>query len=159
MSQSPPSDEELNERYQEFFTRVHDSIIKHGWHFMFVGAADDGSFPHFGYTIGQDRAERSDFIIVGGMDPETMHSVANTIITENRPLVPGEILEDVIGGGLMLAVRAVDHKKVWEYMTVTKIMALHQPTAVQIVWPDPEGRFPWDEDYDQEKYFQPLLEA
>lgn len=69
----------------------------------------------------------------------------------------GDRLEGFVDNGDKLAVVGLDPVKAEMNTAITLFgsMAL-EVTAFQLVWPDPQGRYPWDDGYDSEQWQQPL---
>lgn len=133
-------------------------IARHGWAVQAVFAEKDS--PGFAYTAGLSAFGLPE-LIVFGLPPPVAHQLLNQL---GRRLRDGEALSqdtdllDVVEGypaRLVPAPRSATD----QYMFATQRRYPHY-RALQLVWSDPAGRFPWDPAFDP-KYrpLQPVLDA
>lgn len=141
--------------------KVRADIEGVGWHVVLV--PPDERTAGWAHTIGL--LERFDHpeLIVFGPDLERIGPLVNAVAARVRAgtrLEPGTGLGDVLRG-LPLAVRRVAERWIQPFLgnAAWHYRSLRVP-ALQIVWPDPDGRFPWDPACDPAwREEQPLLEA
>lgn len=131
-------------------------IAQYGWHAALINPEEEGA--GYGFTVGFFRSYGHPEIFIYGLSHETTHQLmrlisvpvmagrrfhAGTVTHDlaNHPCafveVPRDFYADFFGYGL------------WYYRE-------RSFPVLQLVWPDPEGNFPWDSDYDF-RYEQPVL--
>ncbi|MBI3201310.1 MAG: DUF4262 domain-containing protein [Myxococcales bacterium] len=141
--------------------KVVADVAEFGWHVIKVAA--DGTGPAFAFTIGLTKTFGHPEVIVFGLALDAMHSVLNNIgklVREGRQfahdVVTDELLEDYPCHFLHVprsAYREFLGYAIWFYKGDTF-------DTVQCVWPDREGRYPWDAGVvEQVRRLQPLLGA
>jgi hypothetical protein len=117
-----------------------------GW-FVNKVFARDGT-PNFAYSFGIYERWRAPELIIYGLDLETMHSVINlaaSIIQNGARFASGDRTNDLLDG-YECAFRTVD--PTWYKSTFTWTSWYYEGApfpALQIFWPDRNGRFPWEE--------------
>jgi hypothetical protein len=151
-----------------FLDRVRAIVDEHGWLVQGVFPTYDdppGTVP-FAYTVGLARHGKPELIIFGA-GWEQMAGILN--------LVAGRALDGVdYTDGLRLhhvlqdhPVRLVVVPDSRQHLTVANTLAHLEGwwtsqaplPALQVVWPDPHDRFPWDSGYAYELGRQPVLGA
>lgn len=146
-----------------YVQKVWDTIHTHGWALQGVFATRENPSPPFTYTIGLSFLDHPELIIFG-----INHDNAAAILNElgRRIRDEGLVLEDrhrddTVLVGLDVELRAVPRSAHSEYFGVAnRILGRGKFKALQIVWPDPEGKLPWEPGYDEKfKAMQPLLDA
>lgn len=135
-------------------------VIEYGWSVCLFEA--DSATPSFGYTIGLWQNFSHPEIICFGLPINTLHRLLNDagelVRNEQRPALATdnyEILDKV-----PVQFRAVDESNISDYFGYGQWFYQYQPfSAVQLIWPDKAGVFPWQPEFDKEyEYDQPLLE-
>lgn len=139
--------------------RINESISRVGWAVQFVFPAPGEHGPCWAYTIGLYRQRLPELIIVGPAAPLTYQRILNTVGDRMAAgdLLPsdGLYLEGVIDN---FVVRCRMLHRLWQFedeeldmfgMLLRFTDSHNEPedelkgiTAVQILWPDAEGRFP-----------------
>lgn len=145
----------------ELDDRISELISDCGWTQM--GIVDpDGEIPSMGYTVGLWGTWGHPELLTLGMPipvaNEIFHIIVEEYIKTGKNLKHGQTLHKV--GNLPLAVRKIRQEAVDELMlVVNRRYGEGEFDALMLVWPDPEGRFPWDEGYDHEKWdnYQPMV--
>lgn len=122
---------------------VQKMIGEHGWAVIgvFPTAQDDGV--PFSYTVGLTDKGLPE-LAVYGLDPVTGGAILNGVaqrMIDTGELRGGERLEGELAGGLPLAV--IDMADTGDLTTVRRVYGAVL-AARQIVWPDPQGRMPWE---------------
>jgi Domain of unknown function (DUF4262) len=140
--------------------RTRDLIAAHGWG---VIAVPDGGEGPFAYSVGLTTTFNHPEIIVFGLDTDTMHRMINNAGEEVRSgqrFFPGDRSSEVLDG-CDVAFRAVDHCHFDEYFGhAQRVHGKDDFEAIQMFWPDAEGRFPWDAGFtDELRDRQPVLDA
>ena len=134
-----------------------------GWHVLQIMGDESGPAYCFSvelyYTFGHPE------ILVLGLSHPVAHKIINLaagLIASGRVFRPRELTDDVAEGFAcsFVPVSVVHYEQylgygVWFYRK------LRQPfPALQLVWPDKLGRFPWESDYDERFYkLQRLLDV
>lgn len=99
------------------------------------------------YTVGLSKVGLPELVIFGvGMRPATM--ILNTAV---EMLSQGKIQPDVPVSeiaNLPSVFKEVKPEVAGEFLNFARIFANKDPKTLQLVIPDPMGKFPWDEDFD-----------
>ncbi|HTI78462.1 MAG TPA: DUF4262 domain-containing protein [Mycobacterium sp.] len=136
---------------EEYLDELRASIRIHGW----VVQSVDGDRLPFAYTIGlHDRGLPE--LLVTGMSGENAARVLNDVAVAalgGRVFLPGAHI--AVGDGPLLEIVEVDHPDAHLNFAV----ALGGPDirALQLVWPDERGRWPWAAGWGQGRRRQPVL--
>jgi hypothetical protein len=154
---------------------VRQRIDEHGWSVQAVGA--DCSVPgccsarrrgksdsvDFGYTAGLIRYRgHPELIVTGVPQRETIYplNLLGSRVRDGERFADGDIVEGVLRDGLV-ALQAVDARKSETRLVVANDLyrkAGGPPVdALQVVWPDVRGLYPWDSGYALPAAVQPLL--
>ncbi|GAB3760237.1 DUF4262 domain-containing protein [Microlunatus parietis] len=127
-----------------------------GWSVVAVEPDIGDPEPGFAYTVGLTTAGHPELAIFG-LPARLAQSLLNQVaerLVGGESIRPGDRLERVIGNGLTLT--AVDMTDLSELGVVTAVYG-HADRALQLVWPDPEGRMPWQRGYSMTPEAQPLF--
>jgi hypothetical protein len=122
-----------------------------GWHV--VPVVGDESGPQFSFSVGLYCSFGHPEIMIMGLAPQVAHELINTIavrIVGGEVFVPAERIDDLVESFPCIFIPiSIDHYQdnlgygIWYYGS------LKQPfPALQLVWPDKQGLFPWDAGYD-----------
>ena len=136
---------------QEWLDAVREMVQKHGWAVQFV----ESDRMAYAYTVGLHERGLPELLVTGLSPKRATHllnSVADYLVDGGKPL-PGELIS--IAGGPPLEVVQVQHPDA--HMNVA--VALYGPDvrALQLVWPDDQGRRPWDPAFSNGKARQSVL--
>lgn len=115
--------------------RVASAIAEHGWHMI----GTEG----FAYTTGLTDGDHPE-ILIAGLPPRTAHDVVSAAVAKVRartPLLPGS-RHDGIVSAYPVEVRALPLVTPRFPRSVTTAHYRRAVPAVQLVWPDQQGRFP-----------------
>jgi len=131
-----------------------------GWFVMKVFTTD--SEPAFAYSLGLYERFKHPEIILFGLDLDVMHRLINDAaeqIRQGERYEVGRRYDDLLAG-YGCEFRQVDSKHCRRLLTYAfwyyKGSAF---PALQLIWPDPEGRFPWDAGFEERfRSFQPNLD-
>ncbi|WP_326562779.1 DUF4262 domain-containing protein [Micromonospora sp. NBC_01796] len=124
--------------------RILDTIRKHGWSALRIG----GGAVEFAYTVGLWHTFRRPEIVMFGLDGEGMQHWLNACVALGRERgwpEPGEPFEGVLEG-FATQLRPVDDS--WRDALFGTAHRFYGGVAVpvqQLVWPDRDGRWPWDD--------------
>ena len=124
------------------------SIAQHGWHAIAVDDCD----PPFLYTIGLISKSQHPELLILGLDRRTSYSIVTALVELIREgaVIDGrfEILD-----GLAVVTRPVHATQHASYLGYAMAHARRHDVplrAIQVFWPDKDGRFPFDVECDAE---------
>ena len=123
--------------------RLQDTIDAHGWAIVGVFPADAAEGAPFCYTVGLTDKGLPELAIYG-LDLNTGGGILNGSaqrMIDCGELRGGERIDGELDGGLPLAV--IDMGDTSELAAVRRFYGAIL-AARQIVWPDPQGRMPWE---------------
>lgn len=134
-------------------------VQERGWTFIFT--AYEGHPIAFGYTVGFTRTFAYPEAVVLGLGPETtafvLSRLAEKLAAGVRP-VPDARLDLGLNFPVVLRTVPVDAARGCMYLANTYYEARPDGyRAVQVVWPDAHGRFPWEAGHDSAGSYQPRL--
>lgn len=132
---------------------VRANVEEHGWHVMLVPGGEEPDEPAFAYTIGLWHSFQHPELICFGLPDEVAAGALNNCgdeVEAGRELGEGSRSDEAFDG-LECAFREFpraayrDHLgyAVWFYDGA-------EFPVLQCIWPDREGRFPWEEGCDEE---------
>ncbi len=119
-----------------------------------VQAVTSGSRPAIAYTVGLTRLGH-DELLVTGIAPDVAEALLTHVaayVVQETGLLPGETVE--AGPWRLEAVR-VPHPDV--HLPTCVALYGAEISAVQLVWADPDGRWPWDPGHGGGAGGQPVL--
>lgn len=140
--------------------RVQADIDRYGWH---VGKIPgDDRAPSWAFTIGLFASFQQPELVVFGLDLETAHRLLNQaglLVKRNR----GGFEDGRLASGILedhsVAFRRIAPR--WHPVFLGNVAWFYEEDdtpALQCFWPDPTGRHPWDEGFDDSlRPLQPLL--
>ncbi len=141
--------------------KIKADIKRVGW--SLISVLSDGKEPGFSYTIGLSKTFSHPEIIVFGVPPEAAHGMCSNIVEstlrKDKSVTPGR-LYDKIADGYRIKFIQVDGAFKDQRMLLLKL-CYDDPgkvLAFQMVWPDPNNKFPWEAGFDHRyDLAQPLL--
>ncbi len=142
-----------DERAAAYMQRMVDKITKYGHMVQSVFPAEGDDGVPFSYTVGRTIQRAPELLITGPLPMQVQAALLNDAAAI-EDLAAGQERDDLIQGGVMRVV-SVDARASEMFQAIY----LFEPTpirALQLVWPDTQGRFPNDEGYDQERFPQPV---
>lgn len=147
----------MPESLGDYLMQVQRIMERRGWAVQGVGS--DGDFPQFSYTVGLSKVGHPEVIALG-LPMEVMHNVLNnvgTAVVEKhqtfQPL-PGYRYDNIVENYAVIF-RACSNRQ----FNVARRFFGEDIGALQLLWPDAEGRYPTDANFrEQLKPFQPLIE-
>jgi hypothetical protein len=135
----------------EIDPRVVRDIREHGWHVVKVMEDDAG--PAHAFSIGLHETHDHPEIVVTGPDLDVLHQLVNALgedVREGRRFEPGQEYDRILAG-LRCHFRTVHPANYGDFLGYAGwYYAGAAFPALQCVWPDPQGRFPWDPDFPAE---------
>lgn len=123
---------------------LHD-VQQHYVHIVWVPEGDGSDEPTFAYTVGLRHQARHPELLMSGQKPALMHASLNAAVDWVRSghrLVPGLSMEGVIGG-FPVAVEELTRHAIDETATFSQWFHRRQVDALQLVWTDLHGVWPW----------------
>jgi hypothetical protein len=138
--------------------RVAEAIDACGWAVVRIDA--EAQEPAYAYSVGLHSTFAHPEVIVFGLDLDVLHRIVNTI---GEAVKTGERFEvgdadDRVLEGYRCAFREVAAAAESAYMGILISYCGHEVPALQCIWPDREGRFPWQVGVDAEfRERQPML--
>lgn len=142
--------------------KIEDNINKHKWTVMYVGPGEDS--PSFAYTIGLMEHFGHPDIVMFSLPFDAAEGLAYNIV-ENI-LKPGQTCEegfshDKVAEGLSIRFLTVAKQEDCEQLSVLRHYNAERGldlAVMQMVWPDSNNTFPWEEAFDPAlSELQPLL--
>jgi hypothetical protein len=130
--------------------RTVEQVEEHGWSVVMVPADEEG--PGFAYTIGLWHTHGAPELAVFGLDIRTMHELLNALGCEGAA---GDTLRsDTERHGIIeerpLFLKTADLRWYREFFGRAISFYRRPPFPVlQVVWPDPAGRFLWQPGTDE----------
>lgn len=153
------------DRLEALKQHIRETIERVGWYAMGVfPTADSPPDRRYGFTysIGLARRGWPDLIVVR-LQPEVAHAVIESaidVMEQGGPLEPATRYSDILVGYDVLT-REPSPNAVAEHFGWAGWYYRERESpgfkALQIVWPDRDGNFPGEADYDAATYDQPLL--
>lgn len=132
----------------EYLDRVRAGIVEFGWMIQHVGATSIDETP-WSYTVGLAEKKLPELIIVGPLHHEVSHEILNTaakMMRDKGAFTPGEPIHE-LANVAFVAITVTD--VLGEHFAIARRIqggaTLTLAGALQLVWPDSAGRFPWDE--------------
>jgi hypothetical protein len=134
--------------------RMRQLITRYGWAVQYVEA--DRARPGWAYTVGLTPRGVPELLITG-KPPDESCAVLNRVaehVLHAEPPDPGDQVP-LVGGPLVEFVR-VQRPDVHLLTSVT-FYGSEQVHALQLVWADERGRWPWDRGFRARRGGQPVL--
>lgn len=142
-------------QHEKTFLSTLDAIQQHGWQAMLIKGEPSS---RFAYTVGAHDTLKVPEVIVVGLTQETAHRALNYAIEamrDGKDLTVGRH-RDIVGE-IEVEFRPVDSK--WKEHVMCRAHWYYNGSdfpALQLVYPDLEGRFQWNSDF-TEYFRQPML--
>lgn len=129
-----------------------DTILEHGHQVVVVRDPDDIDSP-FAYTVGRAVKDRPELLLTGPVPPTILNDLAK--YDDGQPLSGGDVLlADTILTGYPVRIEVADP------MAASMFQAIRlfgdDVTALQMLWPDPQGLFPGEDGYAYAADVQPF---
>lgn len=135
----------------EYLDRIRGLVDQYGWAIQSVFPDKTDQDPGFAYTVGLSLHGHAE-LIISGLPPATGQTILNDLAKRVRDsgqdLTTNTPMDDVIENLSVILIPVTDPGN---YVTVADTL-LHEKVrgasaaAVQMVWPDQHGRFPWETD-------------
>lgn len=155
---SPPVPE------NDYDKQLHSQIDELGWHNVHI--AEENGMPAFAFTLGHFHKQNHPELIIIGLPAETAHELLNIavvkIVGAKEAIEPYKKYNDFTES-LSVAFVPVDLEHYGEYLGYANWYYGSMPKpfpVMQMVWPDREGKYPWEPGYDKSfLQIQPILGA
>lgn len=138
---------------EEYLAELRQTMLERGWAVQYV---ESDRMP-FAYTIGLTRYGLPE-LLVTGVAPRRAARMLNTLgrraVSGERP-VPG--MQIALPAGALVEMVEVEHPDV--YLIFAGAMFGDEVTALQVVWVDSRGRWPWAANFDDGRGTQAVLGA
>ncbi|MCT2280958.1 DUF4262 domain-containing protein [Micromonospora chalcea] len=138
--------------------RIIDTI---GWAVTYVLPTDDGTVTTapFAYTVGLTAHDCPE-LITAGLPPEVAHSLLNDlarqVYNKAERFTHGQRLNDLIAGYDAIIIDGPPTDELLPGLAISRY-GRDRIRLQQMVWPDQQGRFPWDDGYRFGPRTQPLI--
>jgi Domain of unknown function (DUF4262) len=142
-----------------FLHHQDDLIARYGWAVTAVLPTPTDPCTPFAYTVGlTERAQPE--LVIAGLDPliaqALLNDLAQRVIDHSAQLTHGQRLTDLIAGYDAALVDGPITQDLYPGTAIGRYGA-DRVALRQIVWPDRDGRFPWDPGYAYPPQAQPLI--
>ena len=138
------------DKISDFHQRVLKNIGESGWYGLGVGKSETG--PGFVYSTGFWLTLGHPEIIVFSLPTKTAHAVMWDIfrdIQSGNPPPIGQATQNIFGS-TSAALLPAAYESAKEYLLCSDWFYRGEEfPSVQLVWPDKEGVFPWDANFDK----------
>jgi len=135
----------MREPRDEHEAKTIADVLTHGWHVLKV--LEDDAGPGFAYTVGLRHSFGHPELIVVGLAPDVGHALLNLAgesIRQGGRYAEGIDYDDLLRGHAC-RFRDVPVSQFRPYLGWA-LWFYEGPSfpALQLIWPDPDGRWPWD---------------
>ena len=120
-----------------------------------TGVYSDETGPPLTYTTGLVEHGLPELLIYG-LEPEQAIPIVNRaaeLVLADADALAQPYLDRVLRPPYRLALLPAVQT---DELTVTRLLYGPDVSAVQLIWPDTDGRYPWDHGYGYASYIQPL---
>ena len=136
---------------EDYLDELHDTIDEHGWAVQYV----ESDRRPFAYTIGLSRWRQPELVVTGVSSRRAVRLLnrVGRMVVAGDPLAPGR--QFTIPVGPLVEVVEVDQPDA--HLIFAAAIFGPRVTALQLVWADGHGRWPWSADFDEGRGTQPVL--
>lgn len=135
-----------------------------GWHVIHI--CEDEQGPAYTFSVGFYYTFQQPEVLIMGLSQEVAHELLKIVVlgmAAGKTLRPFERVSNFAQGyDCAFAPIEIEHFRDYLGYAVWFYRNLPSPfPAMQLVWPDKDGRFPWEANYDQRflKFQKPLYAA
>jgi hypothetical protein len=151
---------ELDPEQMSYMSWVATTVGEHGW--AISGRHGDETAPPWAYSVGLWLTCQAPELVVCGLPVENGAAIINAIgarIADGADLGPDDVLDDVCPAPLALRPVEMSWRATDGLLTISNAFyGMVRPPYLQVVWPDRDGRFPWDQRFQPAfDRMQPLL--
>lgn len=127
------------------------SILRHGWHCLLVGADEDGQEP-YACSIGFTERFGAPEVLVFGLPETVAHAVlarCAEVLQSGGELLPFTDRAGLLDGDYLARLQPLRGDCYDEYLARARHYYGERPfTALVLLWPDRQYRFPGDDGFD-----------
>jgi len=151
--------DERDELRRDFLRQQDTLIARYGWAVTAVLPTPTDPCTPFAYTVGLTARTQPE-LVIAGLDPliaqALLDDLAARVLEHDTQLAHGQHLPDLIAGYDAVLVDGPVTDDLYPGTAIGRYGA-DRVRLRQIVWPDRDGRFPWDPGYAYPPQAQPLL--
>lgn len=136
---------------EDYLAELRETMLRHGWAVQYV----ENERRPFAYTVGLTRYGLPELLITGVAPRRAarlLSTVAQRAVDGDRP-APGMTVD--LAAGPFVEMVEVKHPDV--HLVFAIAMFGEEVTALQVVWADSRGRWPWSPGFDDGRGTQPVL--
>lgn len=146
----------MSDPFEEYDQKLMDIVHEYGWAVQYVMA--DKDHPSFSYTVGMSTFNAPELLIFG-IPADTARNILNDMgaaVRDGKRFKSGDRTTEFLANGMELAFIQVDDSTQDLTMANRMFIAAAPVPALQVVWPDKGGRYPWELGWDMGPVIQPL---
>ncbi len=137
-----------------------DTIRRHGWAITAVFGGEE--HPPFAYTVGLSGFGGHPELIITGLPPESCGRLLNDYgerVRAGERLQAGDFVFDAAAGLPLRLIEVTDslQAEMLDANALYRVPGRRPIPALQVVWSDRSGHFPWEPGYCVPTWIQPLL--
>ncbi len=128
-----------------YLSWVASTVGEYGW--AVSGIHGKGGMPSWAYSVGMWLTCQSVELVICGAPVENAASIINAIgarIADGADFGPDDVLADVCPARLTFRPVEVSWRTTGLLAASDAFYGMVRPPYLQVVWADPEGRFPWE---------------
>ncbi len=134
-------------------------IQAHGWHFVHVRGDDQG--PPYSFTVGLYRTHGHPELMVMGLEPEVSHPIMGLAVEQIKQghVYKDGFRDDTLLDGVDCLLRKIPPEAHRKYLGYNVWFYKDRPEgfpALQVLWPDSQGRYPGQEGFEMDAMQPPL---
>lgn len=141
------------------FKKTNSDIEQFGFSVVLIEGTE--YLPAFAYSIGLWKTYKHPEVIVFGLPSDTLHAIINSIgefVSKKNAIHSGRLYDDFLDN-LKNTFLEVDSRNMNDYFGFALDFYEAEVPALEFIWPDNSGLFPWDENFTEDlKFAQPLLD-
>jgi hypothetical protein len=144
----------------DFLRRQQQIIDTVGWAVMHVLPEEDpDTSTAFAYTVGLTAHDYPE-LLIAGLPTEIAHALLNDlagrVYDQAQRFTHGQRISDLIAGYDAIIVDGAPSDDLLPGVAIARYRR-DRIRLQQVLWPDPQGRFPFDAGYDVDAHPQPLI--
>jgi len=145
---------------QNILNKIRDDIIRSGFSIVSVFASNNT--PSYAYTIGLHETYNHPEIIVLGLPAQSSHraitNAVESILDGGKKISTGINYKGIANADVVFNMVSDFYKNEYAFLAIDYYDSLEGVEFIQMLWPDQEGCFPFEFDFDP-KFIptQPIL--